>query len=52
MKNLLDIQCVTIGLLVGLPFSVSIFPPLSVKNGKDLEAEFHSHEKIYFNKGL
>ena len=52
LKNLLELNCVTIALLVGLPLSVSIFPPVSVKDGKDLEPEFHKHEKIYFNKGL
>lgn len=51
-KNIVEINCVATGLLIGLPFSVSIFPPVSIKNGKDLETDFHSHDKIYFNKGL
>jgi hypothetical protein len=52
LKNIVEINCVATGLLIGLPFSVSIFPPVSIMKGKDLEADFHSHEKIYFNKGL
>jgi len=51
-KNIVEINCVATGLLIGLPFSVSIFPPVSIKNGKELETDFHSHDKIYFNKGL
>jgi hypothetical protein len=52
MKNLLEISCVGFALLVGLPLSVSLFPPVSVKKGTELEKEFHSHEQIYFSKGL
>jgi len=52
MKNLKEIGCVTIGLAIGLPMSVSIFPPISVKKGDTLEAEFKSHDNIYFSKGL
>jgi hypothetical protein len=51
-KTLLDIGAITVGLYVGLPMSVAIFPSLSVKKGTDLEPEFHMHDKIYFNKGL
>lgn len=52
MKNILEINIVGFALLVGLPFSVSLFPPVCVKQGCSLEKEFHSHDKIYFNKGL
>lgn len=51
-RTLLDIGTITVGLYVGLPMSVAIFPPLSIKKGTDLEPEFHMHDKIYFNKGL
>jgi hypothetical protein len=52
MKNILEINIVGVALLIGLPLSVSIFPPVCVKQGTSLEKDFHSHEKIYFNKGL
>ena len=51
-KNVLDVACIALALRIGLPFSVSIFPPLSVKKGTDLEEDFHKNEFIYFNKGL
>lgn len=51
-KSTVEFCCITAALTIGLPMSVSIFPPVSEKNGKDLEEEFHSHEKIYFSKGL
>ena len=52
MKNFVEINCVGVALLLGLPGSVSLFPPVSQKNGSELEKEFHSHEHIYFSKGL
>jgi hypothetical protein len=52
IKNFVEINCVTVGLVFGLPLSVSLFPPVSIKKGTELEKEFHSSEKIYFNKGL
>ena len=51
-KTVFELICITFGLYVGLPVSVSVFPSLTIKNGTDLEEEFHKHEKIYFNKGL
>ena len=51
-KNFLEINIVAFALLVGLPISVALFPPVCEKKGTVLESEFHSHEKIYFNKGL
>ncbi len=51
-KNALDVACIALALRIGLPFSVSIFPPLSIKKGTDLEDEYHKNEFIYFNKGL
>lgn len=52
IKNTLEASCIAIGLGFGLPGSVSIFPPVSMKKGTQLEEEFHQHEKIYFSKGL
>ena len=43
-KMALDVACIALALRIGLPFSVSIFPPLSIKKGTDLEEEFHKHE--------
>ena len=51
-KFLFEVFCIGTALRIGLPFSVSIFPPLSTKKGDQLEAEFHKHDIIYFNKGL
>ncbi len=51
-KNLLQMTTIGLGLQLGLPMSVAIFPPVSIKNGSELEESFHIHEKIYFNKGL
>jgi sideroflexin-5 len=51
-KTTLEVLCIAFALRVGLPLSVSIFPPLSIKKGNDLEEEFHSFDTIYFNKGL
>ena len=52
LKTLVEFNCVIAALLIGFPFSVSIFPPMSIKQGKDLEPEFKSYDKIYFSKGL
>ena len=52
IKNVLEINIIAFALLVGLPLSVSLFPPVCEKQGTALEKEFHSHDKIYFNKGL
>uniref|UniRef100_A0A7S3CSB1 Uncharacterized protein n=1 Tax=Strombidium rassoulzadegani TaxID=1082188 RepID=A0A7S3CSB1_9SPIT len=52
MKNLLEINCVTMGLLYGLPISVAVFPPVSMKKGTEIEEKFHGYDKVYFNKGL
>jgi hypothetical protein len=52
IKNIMDINIIAVALMIGLPFSVSLFPPVCEKQGKVLEKEFHSHDKIYFNKGL
>jgi len=51
-KTLFEIFMIAFGLYVGLPISVAVFPSLTAKNGKDLEEEFHKHDKIFFNKGL
>jgi sideroflexin-5 len=51
-KFLFEVFCIGTALRLGLPASVSIFPPLSIKEGKQLEEQFHKHDKIYFNKGL
>ena len=51
-KTTLEVVCIATALQIGLPASISIFPPLSVRKGTDLEKEYHEHEFIYFNKGL
>jgi len=51
-KSLFEIIFITIGLRLGLPTSVAVFPSLSSKKGTDLEEQFSKHETIYFNKGL
>lgn len=51
-KFIFDALSISGGLYFGLPASVAIFPPISVKEGPSLEKEFHIHEKIYFSKGL
>jgi hypothetical protein len=51
-KSIFEVLCISCGLYLGLPISVSVFPSLTIKNGTDLEEEFHKHEKIFFNKGL
>jgi len=40
-KMLLNISTIAIGLLIGFPISVAIFPALTIKNGKDIEDRFH-----------
>jgi len=50
--KLTEISCITAGLLFGVPFSVSIFPPVSKKQGKELEPEFHPNKEVFFSKGL
>jgi hypothetical protein len=52
VKTAVELNCVTMGLVFGLPLSVSLFPPVSIKKGSELEKEFHSSELIYFSKGL
>lgn len=51
-KNFVEVCCISLALGIGLPFSVSIFPPLCTKQGVQLEKEFHKYDVIYFNKGL
>jgi len=52
VKFVFDMSTIGVGLYIGLPVSVAIFPPVSEMKGKDLEKQFHVHENIYFNKGL
>jgi hypothetical protein len=51
-KTLLEVACIGTALQIGLPASISIFPPLSIRKGTDLEKEYHQYDYIYFNKGL
>ena len=39
-KTILDLNCIALGLLIGLPLSVSVFPPVSQKSGVEIEKEF------------
>ena len=43
-KALFDIGAIGLGLYIGLPLSVAIFPPLKIKKESDLEPEFHMHD--------
>lgn len=52
LKTSLDTLCIMAALRVGLPISVSVFPPITEIEAKKLEPEFHTHDKIYFSKGL
>jgi len=52
LKTLLEVNCIGLALTIGLPGSVSIFPPISSRKGSDLEKEFSTHNTIYFSKGL
>ena len=52
IKTLLEVNCIALALLLGLPASVAIFPPVSKKVGNQLESEFHKEDMIYFSKGL
>lgn len=47
----MDIITLAFGLYFGFPISVATFPALSIKRGKDIEPEFHTHDLIYFNRG-
>ena len=51
-KFLFDLVSICGGLYFGLPASVAIFPPVSMKPGDSIEPEFKVHDKIYFSKGL
>ena len=53
-KTSLEFLCIAGALRLGLPMSVSIFPPISQKEteGSDLEEEFRKYKTIYFSKGL
>jgi hypothetical protein len=51
-KSVRDIAAVTFALAYGLPISISVFPPVKVVRGTELENDFHSTEQIYFSKGL
>jgi len=52
VKTGFEVFCILVSLQVALPVSISIFNPVAVLKGKDLEPEFHPYENIYFNKGL
>lgn len=52
VKTSFDVWCIILALGLGLPLSIAVFPPVSLKRGADLEQEFHKYEDIYFNKGL
>ena len=52
LKNALDLSCITAALVIGLPGSLSIFPPVSRKSEKSLEEAFHNQQFYYFAKGL
>ena len=49
-KFIAEIGCISVGLLIALPFSLSIFPPTSSLPGK--KTEFPEEDMLYFNKGL
>ena len=51
-KTAVETLCIVTALRVGLPLSVSVFPPISERPSKEMEVEFHSQEKVYFSKGL
>ena len=40
-KNLFDIVMITIGTYVGIPVSISVYPPTLQKSGTSIEKEFH-----------
>ena len=43
-KFVLDVSTIGVGLFLGLPISVAIFPAMTIKKGADLEPEFHKHD--------
>ena len=53
-KTALEVSCVGFALRLGLPGSVSIFPPISQKDteGAGMEEEFKAYKTVYFSKGL
>ena len=40
LKTFLDLNCIALGLLIGLPLSVSVFSPVSQKSGAEIEKVF------------
>ena len=52
-KSTLEVLCVGTALRIGLPLSVSIFPPISEKETSgEMEEEFKKYKMVYFSKGL
>jgi len=43
-KTVLEVLCVGGALRVGLPMSVAVFPPITMKNGSDVEPEFKEYK--------
>ena len=53
MKSILETACIGVALRIGLPLSVSIFPPISEKDTSgEMEEEFKKYKSVYFSKGL
>jgi len=54
LKAGLEATLIGLALRLGLPGSVSIFPPISQKEtqGSGMEEEFLKYKTVYFSKGL
>lgn len=50
-KTALELGTIGIGLYIGLPYSVAMFPSESVIKGKECEDKFHKYDYIYYNRG-
>ena len=46
-----DVTTLSIGLYLGLPLSVALFPTSLFAKGCDIEPEFRHYETVYFDRG-
>lgn len=52
LKTTQELFCITFALKIGLPIAISIFEPVSSRDGSTCEKELGNHEKVFFDKGL
>jgi len=49
---LFSLACIGGVQALGLPLALSIYDPVRVTKGQDIEEQFAKHDQVYYSKGL